>query len=134
MTAEEFWDRLFTMDVGDMTENERLCHAVNVFLCEWANGFLSQYFYNTGGEELGILEQGLAAIGADEAGVIMNEATQVLFDCAERCWQNLPWPVPDSKREQITALDRRIGAMENDIWDRLEAFAISQGLYGAGTN
>jgi|CXWL01.1.fsa_nt_gi hypothetical protein len=134
MDAEEFWDRLFAMDVSAMTENERLYYAVNAFLCEWANGSLSQYFHNTGGEELGILGQGLAAIGADEAGVIMNEATQVLFDGAERCWQNLPWPVPDSKQDQLEALNRRIAAVENEISDRLEAFAISQGLFGAGTN
>ncbi len=134
MDAEEFSHRLFAMDVSAMTETERLYYAVNVFLCEWANGSLSQYFYNTGGEELGFLEQGLAAIGADEAGVIMNEATLVLFDRSERCWQNLPWPVPDSKRNQLEALNRRIAAVENEISDRLEAFAIAQGLFGAGTN
>ena len=134
MTAEEFWDRLFTMGVGDMTENERLYHAVNVFLCEWANGFLSQYFYNTGGEEVGYLEKGLAAIGAIEAGAIMRDATEVLFAGAEVGHNHLPWPVPDSVQGHLTALDRRIGAMENDIWDRLDAFAASQGLYEAVTN
>jgi hypothetical protein len=128
-TAQEFWDRLFATKLDELNETEKLCFAVNWFLCEWANGFIEQYFYNSGGEQAAILERGLFVIGVSEAADVVREAQQVLFDNAEAQEVNLPWPLPDSKREQLRALDRRIAVVENEIWDRLESFVVAQGFY-----
>jgi len=129
MEKEAFWDRLYAIKIGEMSEPEQLCFAVNWFLCEWANGHLSQYFYNSGGEQTTLLERALIAIGADNAAAIVGEARHALFGEAEAREAGLPWPLPPSKQAQLQALDRRIAAEENDVWDRLDAFAVSQGLY-----
>lgn len=132
MDKEAFWDRLFAIDIDEMTETEQLYFAVNWFLCEWANGSLSQYFYNSGGEQLVLLDRALTAIGAVEAASIMREAGHVVFGNAEPKEENLPWPLPDGKSAELEVLNRRIGVEENGIWDRLDAFASSRRLYTEG--
>ncbi|MFT3726866.1 MAG: DUF4375 domain-containing protein [Terricaulis sp.] len=132
MDAEAFWDRLYAMRVSEMTDAERQCFAVNWFLCEWANGFLEQYFYNSGGDQFDALVEGLTAIGAVEAVAILKQAKLVLFENYEVREESLPWPLPDEKREALKALDAKIAAQENAIWDGLESFAVAERLCTPG--
>jgi hypothetical protein len=99
------------MDIESMTDTERCYFGVNVFAIETENGGLSEFFDDEVATP-STVEEGLAAMRASWTAAILREAVAV-------------------GRSGWAELDKRLTEDRDDLWGRMEAFAVRHRLYDA---
>ncbi|SRR6266436_1943114 len=129
----EIWNRLLSTPMQLMTEQERIVHAVNVFLIDfWQGGWL--YNIAPGANEnqqswvhLRGVAVAVAAIGATGVAERLTKIAEIV----ERppLWPSDTWGEflesidPDGR---ISALEKEIGAEVDDAWALLEVYTLAQ--------
>ncbi len=130
--ALAFWRRMETLSIEQMNDAERLCYIISVlFVADVENGGFWQFFYNIDGAEYEEIKAGLKTIGAVEALEVLVQARALLSDEGHRTLdeaREVDMPNPSA----FTDLNNRL--LCNEIFDRLDAYAASQGLFGTPTN
>ena len=132
--AWSFWRRMETLDVAQMNDAERLCYVVScLFVADVENGGFWQFFYNIDAREYQEIKDGLTTIGAQETLDLLLQARAILSDGGQRTLDEARedvLPNPSSFRD----LDRQFSSHANDVFEKLDAYAASQGLFGKPTN
>ena len=132
--ALSFWRRMETLDVAQMNDAERLCYVVScLFVADVENGGFWQFFYNIDAREYQEIKDGLTTIGAQETLDLLLQARAILSDGGQRTLDEARedvLPNPSSFRD----LDRQFSSHANDVFEKLDAYAASQGLFGKPTN
>ena len=132
--ALSFWRRMATLDVAQMNDAERLCYVVScLFVADVENGGFWQFFYNIDAREYQEIKDGLTTIGAQETLDLLLQARAILSDGGQRILDEARedvLPNPSSFRD----LDRQFSSHANDVFEKLDAYAASQGLFGKPTN
>ena len=129
-----FWRRMETLEVGGMNDAERLCHVVSsLFAADVLNGGFWQFFYNIDAEEYQEVVSGLRTIGALETLNLLLRARATLSDSGQAALDEAreALPSPSTFRE----FDRQFASSHsNEVYERVEAYAASQGLFGTTPN
>ncbi|MBI3437304.1 MAG: DUF4375 domain-containing protein [Proteobacteria bacterium] len=130
--ALAFWRRMEALDVEQMNDAERLCYVLSaLFAADVENGGFWQFFYNIDAPEYQEIVEGLRVIGALKTLDLLLQARAILPDGGQGALdaardETLPNP------SAFSEFDKQFSG--EDVFERVEAYAASQGLFETPTN
>lgn len=123
-----------TLSVEQMNDAERLCYVLStLFAADVSNGGFWQFYYNIEATEYDEIVEGLETVGAQKALDSLLAARALLSDGGRGTLdeaRNTELPAPSVFKE----VDRQFASVENDLFDRIHAYAASRGLLGSAAN
>ena len=130
----EIWNKLLTKPIQMMTEQERIVHAVNVFLVEFE---LGGWLYNLAPDASESQQSwaGLRGVAAAVATIGASSVAERLTEIAAIVERAPPQPTSGTwkhflegvdPQRRISGLEREIGAELNVMYGLLEAYTLAQ--------
>ena len=118
---------------ASLSEAERQYFAVGLLEGEVYNGGFHQYFFNSSGDSYPYAIEGLEAIGAPQALLLLRKAKQILFGFADpprdtKQRRVVLRSVEESCQERLSALDSLFWKDPDSLVAKLQQFAKERGL------